>query len=204
LSNYLLITYISASEGAEETKMTGKTKTIILIAFPALLILLKSVYAEPLVKPNDTKNTHILYNSHLFLPAESPSVLINGYNDFSVNIIQSNTNFDIYHFAEHGKQGNFDLETTSVYLCYIRKFDELTEFKTVLPFFYHSGGFMDHYIEGFHKAFPGGGLTNGGREYARDNEIHIQYQTAEGGPDVNKPFQGFGDPSFFLKRVLFQ
>jgi len=183
------------------TKNKIETLWIALIFF---LFPWVSLAAEPLAKPIDTKNTMVLYISHLFIPVEGSSNLKNGSNDLSINIMQSNTNFDIYHFEEHGKQGNFDLETTSVLLNYVRKIDNLTELKILLPFYYHGAGFMDHYIESFHKAFPDGGLKNGGREFAGDNEIHIQYQTANGGPDINKSFYGIGDPSFFVKRIILQ
>lgn len=177
-------------------------KKISLAIVIVLVLSAESIYAESLAKPIDTKNTFILYLSHLFMPAEGSSAPENGDNDISVNVIESNTIFDMYHFAEQGKQGIYDLETTSVYLNYIRRIDERTFVKAVLPYYYHSGGFMDESIENFHNAFPGGGLKNGGREYTEDNEIHIQYQTAEGGPDINGSFQGMGDPSFFIKRIL--
>jgi len=186
----------------ELLQVTKNIKKILPAAFFIVFILWQSVNAEPLVKPVDTKNTFILYISHLFLPAEGSSTPENGTNDFSINIIQSNTIFDIYHFEEHGKQGTFDLETTAVYFNYIRQIDERTAVKAVLPFYYHGGGFMDEYIESFHKAFPGDGLKNGGREYGGDNEIHIRYQAAGGGPDINESFYGTGDPSFFIKRIL--
>jgi len=175
--------------------------------FPAILffvlISLKTAGAEPLIKPVDIKNTHILYISHLFNPVEGSSVLENGSNDFGINIIQSNSIIDIYQFEKHGKQGSIDLETTTLLLNYKRKIDDRTEIKGALPFYYHGGGFMDKYIENFHKAFPGKGLKNGGREFGGNNEIHIQYQTALGGPDINRPFYGLGDPSLFLKRIIY-
>lgn len=182
--------------------MTVYIKKISLAILIIILFSAESIYAEPLAKPIDTKNTFVLYISHLFMPAEGSSAPENGKNDISVNVIQSNTIFDMYHFEEHGKQGIYDLETTSVYMNYIRRIDERTFIKAVLPYYYYSGGFMDESIENFHNAFSGGGLRNGGREYTEDNEIHIQYQTAEGGPDINRSFQGMGDPSFFIKRIL--
>jgi len=178
-------------------------KKKILIIFLVFFLPWESIYAEPLAKPIDTKNTFILYISHLFMPVEGSFTLENGTYDISVNVIESNTIFDMYHFAEHGKQGIYDLETTSVYLNFTKKIGEQTSLKAVLPYYYHSGGFMDESIESFHKAFPNGGLQNGGREYGGDNEIHIQYQTADGGPNINKSFQGAGDPSFFMKSILF-
>lgn len=169
-----------------------------------LIIINESfLYAENPVKPVDTKNTFVLYISHLFMPAEASSIDANYFNNSRIQIIQSNTIFDIYHFMEHGKEGKFDVETTSQLFHYTRKIDDLTEIKFMLPFYYHGGGFMDRFIEGFHKAFPGDGLKNGGREYGGDDEIHIQYQPDNGGPDINRSFYGAGDPSFFLKRILY-
>ncbi len=171
------------------------------ILFPAILV--QTAAANTLSKPIETKNTHILYISHLFIPPESSGLDENRSNNAGINIIQSNTIFDIYHFIGNGKEGKFDVETTSLIFNYTRKIDSLTEIKVLLPFYYHGGGFMDHYIESFHKAFPGDGLKNGGREYGGDNEIHIQYQMDDGGPDINDPFYGMGDPSLFLKKILY-
>ena len=175
-----------------------KCSAVIIIFF----IPMKYIYTEPLVKPLDTRNTHIFYISHLFMPVNGSENPEAGSNDLTLNVIESSTIIDKYQFQEKGKQGIIDLETTSLLLNYIRQIDSRTGFKAVVPFYYHGGGFMDHYIERFHKAFPGNGLKNGGREYGGDNEIHIQYQTASGGPDINKSFYGIGDPSLFIKRVL--
>jgi len=175
---------------------------IILISL-CFILLWEIARAETAAGPIGTKNTHILYISHLFMPAEDSFIDENRSNNTGLNIIKSNTIFDIYHFLEHGKNGKFDVETTSLIFHYARKIDNSTELKMELPFYYHGGGFMDHYIESFHKAFPGSGLKNGGREYGGDNEIHIQYQMDHGGPDINDPFYGIGDPSLFIKRVLY-
>ena len=43
-----------------------------------------------------------------------------------------------------------------------------------IPFIAHSGGFLDSFIEGFHKAF---GFTNGGREYAPRDRLLYRYET---------------------------
>ncbi len=182
--------------------MILKIKNTVFMAYIILFIPYSHSIAETLAKPIDVKNTHILYITHLLLPVEGSSTLQNGTNDFSINVIESSTNFDPYLFKERKKTGNFDLETTSIFLNYIHKFGESTELKTALPFYRHGGGFMDHPIETFHKAFPAGGLANGGREYSKDNEIHIQYQPQLGGPNINEAFYGLGDPSFFLKQVL--
>jgi len=184
--------------------MTEKINKTTLIASLFFIIASLPIMAEELAKPIDVKNTHILYISHLLLPAEGSSSLQNGSDDISINVLKSSTNFDTYLFKEKKKQGNFDVETTSIFLNYIHKFGDSTELKAALPFFHHGGGLMDHPIESFHKAFPGGGLDNGGREYSKDNEIHIQYQPTLGGPDINKSFYGVGDPSFFIKKILLE
>ena len=178
-------------------------KTYIISILLCFIFLWQTADAEIPARPIETKNTHILYISHLFMPAEASFIDENRSNNTGLSIIKSNTIFDIYHFLEHGKKGKFDVETTSLIFHYTRKIDDLTEFKILLPFYPHGGGFMDHYIESFHKAFPGSGLENGGREYGGDNEIHIQYQMDHGGPDINDPFYGIGDPSFFIKRILY-
>ena len=172
---------------------------VLLFLFESAILL----NAETLVKPVDTQNTLFLYIHHLFIPVEGSSSPDSS-NDLAVDIVKSNTIFDKYHFIEKGKQGVFDLETTAVYCSYIKRIDAYTEIKTRIPFIYNDGGFMDHTIESFHKAFPGNGLKNGGREYSADNEMHIQYQSEKGGPDINESFYGIGDPSFFLKRILYK
>jgi hypothetical protein len=60
---------------------------------------------------------------------------------------------------------------------------------------------MDGMIERFHAVLPIQ-VRNGGREFVDDDEIHIWYQRDEGGPDINSPFYGVGDPSFFIKKVF--
>lgn len=171
------------------------------IGFFLLISASSGIHAAALVKPADTMNTHILYISHFFNPVEDSST-ITGSGEFSIKVIESNTNFDIYQYSRHEKDGKFDLETTSVISSYTKKIDDRTELRVSIPFYYHGGGFLDYYIESFHKAFPGGGLKNGGREFEGDDEIHIQYQPGTGGPYINKSFYGLGDPSFFVKRKI--
>jgi hypothetical protein len=176
---------------------------ILTIAAIQYSVIIQSAAAGTLQEPVETKNTHILYISHLFMPAEGSSIDENRFNNAGISIIQSNTIFDMYHFKEHEKEGKFDVETTSLLFHYTRNIDSRTEIKILIPFYYHGRGFMDHSIESFHKAFPGDGLKNGGREYGGDNEIHIRYQVNNGGPDISDPFYGMGDPSLFLKRILY-
>jgi len=177
-------------------------KHIYILVFSSLMLLQSAASGNP-AKTIENRNTHILYLSHLFMPAEDSFIDESRFNNAGMSLIQSNTICDIYHFLVNGKDGKFDVETTSLLFDYARKIDDLTEVKILLPFYYHGGGFMDSSIESFHHAFPGEGLKNGGREYGGDNEIHIRYQSEDGGPDIDSAFYGIGDPSFFLKRILY-
>jgi hypothetical protein len=176
-----------------------KLNKILYILLLNIITINGAAYAEELVKPIDVKNTYVLYISHIFMPVESSSTLNNGTNDFSVTVMESNTN---YAYFDDYKKLRFDLETTSVMINYIKKIGESWEIKAVLPYYYHSGGFMDHSIESFHKSFPAGGLTNGGREYFRDNDMCIRYQTNHSTIYITDPVQGFGDPSLFVKKIF--
>ncbi len=179
------------------------TKKYIAASILYFIILLQSAASGNPAKPIESRNTHILYISHLFIPAGDSFIDESRFNSAGISLIQSNTICDIYHFLVNGKEGKLDVETTSFISDYARKINDLTEVKILLPFYYHGGGFMDKSIEKFHHAFPGEGLKNGGREYGGDNEIHIQYQSDAGGPDIDNAFYGIGDPSFFLKRILY-
>ena len=170
---------------------------IIYIIFQLLIFFRNPAPAEQLVKPVEIKNTYVLYISHIFMPVETSSTMTNGTNDLSLTIMKSNTN---YAWLENTKKLRFDLETTSVMINYKKKIGDTWEIKAELPCYYHGGGFMDHSIESFHKAFPNGGLTNGGREYFRRNDFCIRYQTDHGNIYITDPFYGAGDPSFFVKK----
>lgn len=172
---------------------------------PAFITVVLSVYraeASPIVKPVDTTNTHILYVSHLFLPAGKSTLNEAGSSEFSLSITETSIIIDQYQFQVIGKQGTFDLETTSIFMNYSRRISDSFEFRVSVPFYRHWGGFLDRYIEGFHKLFPNGGLRNGGREYSTDDETVVMYQPSSGGPDITEPFYGLGDPSIYLKLVL--
>ncbi len=171
---------------------------------PVVMLVLFTVtgaQSTPLERPADARNTQILYASHLFLTAEKSVFSENGSNELSLSITEASTIIDRYQFQAVGKQGVFDLETTSLYLSYSRALSSLIELKITLPCYYNWGGFMDRYIERFHKLFPGGGLRNGGREFGGDDEIHIRYQPGYGGPDITESFHGLGDPSLYLKFI---
>lgn len=171
------------------------------IFLPVTLIILFTcdyLRAQSLVAPVDVKNMHILYISHLFMPVESPRVSEYGSNSIAAAVIISNTNFM---FEQNGKTGNFDIETKCFMLTYTRKITDNIEFRAALPYYYNSGGFMDSFIEGFHKALPFT-VRNGGREFVNDDEIHVWYMKDEGGVDINSSFYGAGDPSFFIKKIF--
>ena len=172
-----------------------------LLAFAVTLCSAAGVYAgsSSLVAPVEVKNTHILYITHLFMPVESSALPQGGQNSINLCAIISNTN---YMFEENGKEGNFDIETKAALFTYSRRINESTEVRVQLPLYYNSGGFMDEIIETFHEALPFS-VKNGGREYVNDNEIHIWYNRDGGGPDINSPFYGAGDPSLFIKKIFY-
>jgi len=178
--------------------MPVKIYKIYFIIILFLMVFCNICYAEPLVKPIDIKNTYVLYISHIFMPLETSSALENGTNDLSLTVMEANTN---YAWVTDTKKLRLDLETTSVMINYKKRIGDTWEIKAVLPWYYHSGGFMDHSIESFHKAFPNGGLTNGGREYFSHNDFCIRYQTDHGDIYLTDPFYGIGDPSFFVKKI---
>ena len=168
------------------------------VAAGVILLLYTYLYAGSLAAPAEVKNMHILYITHLFMPVESTSVIDGGSNTLGAAVINSNTN---YMFNANDEIANFDIETASLILSYTRKINDTIEVRAMLPFYYNSGGFMDGIIERFHAALPFR-VRNGGREYVNDDEIHIWYRGNEDGPDINSPFYGIGDPSFFVKKVF--
>lgn len=172
---------------------------IIFIISSIILLCPGTARTEQLVKPIEIKNTHVLYISHIFMPVETSSMLTKGTDDIALSVMESNTNYAWY---DDTKKFRLDLETTSVMMNYKKRMGDTWEIKALLPYYYHGGGFMDHSIESFHKAFPGGGLTNGGREYFRHNDFCIRYQTDRGNIYITDPVYGFGDPSFFIKKLF--
>jgi hypothetical protein len=168
------------------------------MVFSHLPYFLIPASADQLVKPVDIKNTYVLYISHIFMPVETSSVPENGTNDLGLSVMQANTN---YAWLENTKKLRLDLETTTVMMNFKKRIGDTWEFRLMLPYYFHYGGFMDHSIESFHNAFPNGGLTNGGREYFGHNDFCIRYQTGHGNIYITDPFQGPGDPSFFVKKI---
>lgn len=87
--------------------------------------------------------------------------------------------------------GFFDGETTTFSLGYRRALGDRFEWGVELPYVYHSGGFLDGAIDGFHDLFN---MQDGGREKARRYKIDYAI-TYKGQEQVN--FQdsqsGLGD-----------
>jgi hypothetical protein len=90
-----------------------------------------------------------------------------------------------------GNFGFFDGETTIFSLGYRRAVSDRFEWGVEMPYVYHSGGFLDGAIDGFHDLFN---MQDGGRERARRYKIDYAI-TYEGQAEVN--FQdskgGLGD-----------
>lgn len=149
-----------------------------------------------LLSPLDIQNQYLFYLPFLNMPLEKASTLKKYGQKLKFSIYKSSTFIDNY---QMNYLGLVDAETTTISFQYLIGLGNNWEFKVVLPYIYQGGGQMDGLIEGFHHLF---GLPNGGREQWDNGSIRIQWNP--NGTRVTNAVHALADPSFYIKKILYQ
>lgn len=112
----------------------------------------------------------------------------NAYSNLFERAVNENTGTDL----------TLDMELWRTAFVFAYGFRDDLEFGGELPFLHFGGGFLDGFVQGFHKAF---GFPNGGRDTTTNGVYNVNVQV--GGVSLFRPgSQGFGwgDLELYAKR----
>lgn len=126
--------------------------------------------------PFDSRIQNPIYLQNLWLTPRRAEVLPEGTFELSLNSAFSNL-FEKQNNANYAL--NLDMEVWRPALSMEYGITRDFEIGIEIPFFHTSGGFLDSFIQKFHKAF---GLPNGGRDQVQNGLF--RYQLASGGADL--------------------
>ena len=98
-----------------------------------------------------------------------------------------------------GESLHLDGQTDRLAVSLRYGFAQFWDIELTLPWLHHSGGFTDHAIERWHKAF---GLPNGDRDRFPKNRLYYALNEPGGRSNLERSTQGLGDIEVALSREL--
>lgn len=97
------------------------------------------------------------------------------------------------------EQAFLDGETSSLTLSYRKSIGERWALGAELPMLTHQSGFLDSFVEGWHRTF---GLPNGRRDEFARNQLRYSVQTPQASVLLNRAASGLGDVALLAQYSL--
>lgn len=158
-------------------------------------ILAKSLYSKPSsVTPFSTRTQNPLYLQFLSMTPEGAPTLQKGYFEAKVDMSYSNI---FEYWPEENETIFYDMELWRNNFSFKYGLSRRLDLAIEMPVLIQTGGFLDSFIEGYHKAF---GFPNGGRELESKNNFRF-YLSKNNKTlfDYNQQNVGLGDALWRLK-----
>ena len=128
--------------------------------------------------------------------AENADIVAKGHSKFQLSFEHSS----LFNVDDAGPQQAFiDGESSSLTFSYRRAVSDRLVLGAELPVISHQSGFMDSFVEGWHRTF---GFPNGRRDEFPRDQLRYSITTPNGSIDLNSSATGIGDIALLAQYKL--